>query len=63
MEAIDGIEAAEIPDAREITQYVKCKVSYSAKVLKKLKTLGKKLKITLHLVHSNFFYQNMILHF
>jgi hypothetical protein len=40
-EAVEVIEAAEVPDAREITQCAKCKVSFSAKMRKKLITLKK----------------------
>ena len=42
------IEAAEVPDGREITQYVKCKVALSLQRHKKAKTVEKeKLKIAL----------------
>ena len=37
VEAVEVIEAAEVLDARKITQYVKCKVSFSAKMHKKAK--------------------------
>ena len=41
VEAIEVIEAAEVSDAREITQYVKCKVSFSQKRHKKAKNVEK----------------------
>ena len=48
VEAVEVIEAAEVPDWREITQYVKCKVSFSPKRHKKAKNVEKeKLKIAL----------------
>ena len=37
--AVEVIETAEVPDAREITKYVKCKVSFSAKMHKKAKNV------------------------
>ena len=37
VEPFEVIEAAEVPEARKITQYVKCKVSFSAKMHKKAK--------------------------
>ena len=48
---------------REITQYVKRKVLFSAKMHKKAKNIENKLKIAIHLVHSNCFYGKMIFHF
>jgi hypothetical protein len=41
---VEVIEAAEVSDAREITQYVKCKVSFSAKMHKKAKNVKNKIK-------------------
>ena len=47
-EAVEVIEAAEVPEGRKITQYVKCKVSFSPKRHKKAKNIEKeKLKIDL----------------
>ena len=63
-EAVEVIEAAEVPEGRKITQYVKCKVSFSPKRHKKAKNVEKeKLKITLHLLHSNSFLQIFFLNF
>ena len=37
VEATEVIEVAESPDAREITQYAKCKLSFSVKRNKRAK--------------------------
>ena len=56
VEAVEVIEAADVPDWKEITQFVKYKVSFSPKRHKKAKNIEKeKLKIALHLEHSNCF--------
>ena len=48
VEAVEVIEAADVPEGRKITQYVKCKVSFSPKRHKKAKNVEKeKLKIAL----------------
>ena len=58
MEAVEVIEAAEVPEGRIITQYVKFKVSFSPKRHKKAINVEKeKLKVALHLLHSNSFLQ------
>ena len=62
-EVVEVIEATEVPNAREITQHVICKMSISTKMHKKAKNVGKKMKIALHLIHSNCFYRKMIFHF
>ena len=64
VEAVEVIEAAEVPEGRKITQYVKCKVSFSPKKHRKAKNVEKeKLKTALHLLHSISFLQILFLNF
>ena len=51
-EFVEAVEVIEVLDAREITKYLKCKLSFSPKRHKKAKNVEKKyLKVALHLVH------------
>jgi hypothetical protein len=54
--AFEVIEAAEAHDAREITEYAKCKCSFSVKRHKRAKNVGKKMENIFMLGTFKFFF-------
>ena len=51
VEAVEVNEAVWVPDAREITQYAKCKLSYLVKRHKQAKNVGKKIWKYLYIMY------------